>query len=436
LSRKRVLVITMDPVTDQMPGPAIRAWNLALLLSEEHDVQLVSTVAASREDPKIRVGTVGSDELARLADWADVVVSQGSLLRRFPFFGPLDKPIAIDSYDPYHLENLEPDPDPAVDETEHEATVAHLVGVVNDDLRRGDFFMCASERQRDFWLGSLAALGRVNPRTYLGDPRLERLIAVVPFGLPSAPPVATGPGLRATIPGISPDDSVVVWGGGVYNWFDPLSLVRGIDLLRHRSPPVRLVFVGMAHPNPNIPAMGVARQLRELAAGLGLEGTHVFFQEGWVPYDRRADHLLDADVGVSTHFDHVETRFSFRTRVLDYLWAGLPMVLTEGDPLADLVASSGAGRVVPAGDPQAIAEGLDGLLSRPPDRTLVAELASRFRWEIVADPLLEWCRSPRRSADAELVDRAATPETTGSTVVIERWRKARRAVRTRWEARR
>ena len=30
------------------------------------------------------------------------------------------------------------------------------------------------------------------------------------------------------------------------------------------------------------------------------------------------------------HVDHVETAFSFRTRVLDYLWAGLPTVTTAG----------------------------------------------------------------------------------------------------------
>ena len=40
-----------------------------------------------------------------------------------------------------------------------------------------------------------------------------------------------------------------------------------------------------------------------------------------MPYDERADYLLDADVGVSTHFPHIETEFSFRTRILDYLWA-------------------------------------------------------------------------------------------------------------------
>jgi hypothetical protein len=39
--------------------------------------------------------------------------------------------------------------------------------------------------------------------------------------------------------------------------------------------------------------------------------------------------LREADIGVSLHREDVETRYSFRTRVLDYLWAGLPIITTE-----------------------------------------------------------------------------------------------------------
>ena len=38
---------------------------------------------------------------------------------------------------------------------------------------RGDFFLCARDKQRDFWLGQLAAVGRVNPVTYDADETLR-----------------------------------------------------------------------------------------------------------------------------------------------------------------------------------------------------------------------------------------------------------------------
>ena len=101
---------------------------------------------------------------------------------------------------------------------------------------------------------------------------------------------------------------------------------------------MRLFFLGLKHPNPHVArdAHGGARP-GALADELGLTGTHVFFNEDWVEYDDRQNYLLESDVGVSTHLDHVETAFSFRTRILDYLWAGLPVVSTAGDALADII---------------------------------------------------------------------------------------------------
>ena len=39
---------------------------------------------------------------------------------------------------------------------------------------RGDFFVCASERQRDYWLGMLAAEGRITPTRTPTTPTCSR----------------------------------------------------------------------------------------------------------------------------------------------------------------------------------------------------------------------------------------------------------------------
>jgi glycosyltransferase involved in cell wall biosynthesis len=159
------------------------------------------------------------------------------------------------------------------------------------------------------------------------------------------------------------------------------------------------VFLGLRHPNPDVPEMAVATELQALAAQLGLTGKHVFFNPGWVPYERRADFLLDADVAVSTHLDHLETRYSFRSRVLDYLWAGLPMVLTGGDVLAAEVAAAGLGVTVPAGDVAGLEQALAQVLSDPPPRARFTALAQRYTWQRAAQPLVEFCLAPRRAPD-------------------------------------
>src|SRR5699024_2870325 len=155
--------------------------------------------------------------------------------------------------------------------------------------------------------------------------------------LPAHPPQRTGPGLRDTINLIDENDHVVVWAGGIYSWFDPLTLVHAIGSLSARRPDVRLVFLGMHHPNPEVTEMDIGSRTIQLADSLGLTDKHVFFNEQWVPYAERQNWLLDADCGATTHLEHVETTFAFRTRVLDYLWANLPIVTTDGDAFAELV---------------------------------------------------------------------------------------------------
>jgi len=406
--RRRIVIVTGEPLGAKMAGPAIRAWEIAKALAPEHDVQLVTTGTCSLDNPGFVVRAASGRDLRKLEAWCDVLVFQGLLLTIHPWLQRSRKVLVADVYDPFHLEVLEQLKDTS--DAHRKQTGKDTVHALNVQLLRGDFFLCASHKQRDFWLGQLAGLGRINPLTYDDDENLDSLIAVMPFGLDSAAPVRTRPAIKGVIPGIGPDDKVILWGGGVYNWFDPLTLIRAMDRLRERRPDARLFFLGMRHPNPDVPEMHMAAQTRALSARLGLTDSHVFFNADWVAYDDRANYLLDADIGVSCHLQHVETAFSFRTRILDYLWAGLPIVTTGGDTFGDLVEAEGLGFSVAAQDVDALEEALFRLLD---DADLHADCAKRsseiartFTWPIVTAPLVQFCRNPRRAADlaAELGD--------------------------------
>jgi hypothetical protein len=402
VSGHRIVVATADTIGARMAGPAIRAWQIASALAAEHDVRLVTTAAAHPPaNARFEVQPVDDSGLIAAAAWSEIFVFQGWALAGRPAIPASDVVMVADAYDPMHLEQLE--------QGRHDGAegwrraVAGATDVLNEQLLRADFVLCASERQRELWLGHLASLGRVNPCTYEEDPSLRRLIDVVPFGVADDPPSRSGPGPKGTIPGIDPGDELVLWGGGIYNWFDPETLIRAVDRLRSRRPRVRLLFMGMQHPNPEIPMMRAAVDAVRLAEELGIAGSHVFFNEGWVPYEERTSFLLDADVGVSTHLDHLETAFSFRTRVLDYLWASLPVLSTDGDAMSELIEAHRAGVVVPAGDVDAVVAGLDRLLGdhrfRAVARAGSAELAENLRWSRVLAPLVTFCGAPRRAPD-------------------------------------
>ncbi|MGH3537438.1 MAG: glycosyltransferase [Pseudonocardiaceae bacterium] len=405
-ARRRILIITADAVSQRMAGPAIRAWNMAEVLSGEHDVRLISLNQHSLPAPaEFDVRQVAPRSMGPELDWAQLVVLQGHVLEHVPSLKTSNHIVIADIYDPMHLEQLEQGRDLADDQ--RAKVVDAVTAVLSTQLRRGDFFLCASQRQRHFWLGHLAAIGRLSPTVYDADPTTRSLLAVAPFGLSGKPPQRTGLGLRDTLglgsSGRAPREKVVLWAGGVYSWFDPLTLLHAVHALHVEHPDLRLVFLGMRHPNPDVPEMGMAGQTRRLAQTLGLTGKQVFFNETWVPYADRQNWLLDADAGVTTHFEHVETTFAFRTRVLDYLWAGLPIVTTDGDAFAELVAAEQLGMVVPAQDPTALAAALQRVLYDEDFaagcRDRIAAVAQRFTWETVLAPLVEFCRHPRPAPD-------------------------------------
>ncbi len=401
----RVLIITGDPLAAAMAGPAIRALNMGLTLQAAgHEVRLVSTTRAEHPSPPFTMARVDPGDERGISvheRWCEVVIFQGYASTQFRTIARTDRMLIVDAYDPMHLEMLEQGRElpPAT----WALRVATARDTLNDQLRRADLILCASERQRLLYLGQLAGLGRLNPATYADDPDLRDLLAVVPFGLDPTPPAADpGRGMRGVIPGIDDGSKVLIWGGGVYSWFDPLTLIRAVAAAKVREPSIRLLFLGTRHPG--VDEMGIVRQSFDLAVELGVEGREVVFNDTWVPYDRRGAYLIEANAGVSTHHVHVETTFSFRTRILDYLWAGLPMVVTEGDGFADLIADEGLGIVVPANDVDALADALVRVLASSAEvdewRANVARVRERYAWDVVLRPVLEAAARPRRAADA------------------------------------
>jgi hypothetical protein len=179
--RRRILIATGDTLAPQMAGPAIRAWQIACALSREHDVELVTPVECRDiSHPDFRVRKVTNAELNELVAWCDVAVFQGYLMREHPALRYTNKVVVADIYDPFHLEQLEQARDAG--EAGRRLIVKDATEVLNEQLTRGDLFLCASAKQRDFWLGQLTAVGRVNPVTYDADERMDDLVAASTTG--------------------------------------------------------------------------------------------------------------------------------------------------------------------------------------------------------------------------------------------------------------
>ena len=394
-----MVVVSSDVVGPKMAGPAIRAVELARVLGRALEGRREVVLAAPNQaslngGPPVHSFRRGC--LARLVRSAEVVIGQGLGVPLLPLLAP-GHSLVLDFYDPNPVELMafhrQSDYRTARRSQEH---LRHRLRVL---ARRGDHFMCATMRQRDFWLGLLASAGRLSWEADRSHPNLDDLVSVVPFGLPGERPRAEKPVLKGAWPGIEPQDKVLLWGGGIWNWFDPLTVIRAVGLAAQRRPGLRLFFLGTAHPNPKIPAMMLTRAALDLAREKGLLDKHVFFNQGWVDYDDRAGFLLEADLAVLASGRDLETRLSFRTRLLDSIWSATPMILTEGDHFAGLVRERGLGRVVKVDDPEGMARAILELLDDPREmegcRQRLALLAQEMTWERAARPLVDFCQRPK-----------------------------------------
>jgi glycosyltransferase involved in cell wall biosynthesis len=410
--RASVLVLSAEPVGERMAGPAIRAAELARALAAEHDVTLAAPAPSRAPAESLRLLEAGFEQLDALLEAAgrhEVVVAQElppTLLGRL---ARLPARVVLDLYNPIVLEVLE-----AVTARPGRAQRRIQSLIASRALAQcavADFVVCASERQRDLWLGGMALAGLIELDSYRRDPTLRSLIDVVPFGIPAEPPrAAPRSPLRAAFPAIGEGDRVLLWAGGLWGWLDPETAIRATAMLDR----THLVVMGTARPGPARTGQEpFAQRAVELARRAGLEGERVHFNPGWVPYAERGAWLLDADLGVTAHKNHLEARFSFRTRVLDYLWAGLPVVGTTGDALADLVEREGLGRTVAPGDAEGFAAACRELLhpaAHAAARERIAAVAPGMRWEAVARPLVDWCARhrelPARRPDRRVLRRA------------------------------
>jgi glycosyltransferase involved in cell wall biosynthesis len=366
----KIVVLCLDAVGPRMAGIAIRSVEIARQLAPHGDVVLAAARRSGDIDLDIPVVSYdrhdGRSVRAHLAG-ADTVICQPQWPLVMHELRRCDARLVFDLSCPEIIETLtfRAGAQPARRRLITAMTADRLV----EALRIGHHFVASTSRQLDLWLGVAAGERLLTPEAYDRDPTLRSRFALAPHGVPERPPRHSGgPGLHGTL-GLAPSTPVILWTSAIWSWLDAETPIRAVARLREHLPHARLVFLG-ADPDRAAGASAHA-QAKELADELGLLGDAVLFHEHWLTFEERTDWLLDAACAVSCHDRHMETHFAFRTRYLDCLWAGLPLVVTEGDVLADRIAAQELGATVPERDPDALAAALQRVLTR--GRTVYGE---------------------------------------------------------------
>jgi glycosyltransferase involved in cell wall biosynthesis len=378
----RVLLVCPEPLSHRHPaGVGIRFLEFARLLrSEGHHVTLLSPDAAEIEGAA--AGALDYPTIARESEQAEVAIVQGHVANDF-FAAARRIPTVIDLYDPFVIENLHYWRERGDEVFDHDhATLLR-------SLRRGDFFLCASRSQRLFYLGLLLGELRVTPELFDRNPKLDTLLALVPFGVPPLP---------ARQPGGALPQRILF--GGIYDWYDPTKAIDSVAIARERLGGLELVF--NRHPNAEITPQSRAAEAERYAT----RHAHRFVRfEPWAPYDQRLGYYERFGCALLTFPPSLETDLAMRTRLFDYFWAALPVVTSPAEGTDEIVERYGAGTVVRSNQPEDFAAEIVELFeSRERAAAMIAgarRWAGEHQWAEVCAPLLEFCRSPRLTAPQE-----------------------------------
>lgn len=373
----RVLLLCPEPLGHGQPaGVGIRFLEMARVLrSDGHSVTMLSPDAGAIDG--CRGEYINPRTLLSVSEASDVAVVQGHVANAF-FMQAASIPTVIDLYDPYIIENLHYYAEQGPEVFNHDHTT------LTNSLLRGDFFLCASEAQRLFYLGALLAVGRLHPIAFDSSPDLQSLIRIAPFGVQEPR-------------GIAPrnlDEPAVLF-GGIYDWYDPILAIEAIVIARKSLPRLTLTF--MLHPNPDITPQGKLGEAVQYVKRNGYEGFIRF--EPWVAYDDRAAFFDSFTFALLTFRRSIETDLAMRTRIYDYLWRGLPIVTSSAPGTDEILERYDAGVVVREESADAFAR---EIVSMAGDRAKYERMTrntqtfvSEHQWSRTLEPLRTFCAAPR-----------------------------------------
>ncbi|MDX6630213.1 MAG: hypothetical protein QOH00_2459 [Gaiellales bacterium] len=250
-------------------------------------------------------------------------------------------------------------------------------------LARADLVLVANRPQRAYVIGMLSALGRIAPE------HPPPAVVLAPMGAPQPP-----------LPESAPVEGLVLWYGGLWPWFDGATAVGAFAFAVKQHREAQLRILGGRHPGGGVPDTLDAVLAAVAAAGLAERVESL----PWAAPGALPGMLAQASCALCLAHDGIEHWLAQRTRLVDLLSAGVPIICTEGDSLGGLAVEAGAATAVPPGDAASAGRALSRLLGDADLRRAQSgagrRLAERLAPEQTLATAVSWLAAPVAAARA------------------------------------
>jgi len=265
-------------------------------------------------------------------------------------------------------------------------------------LGSGDIFSVCGEPQRHMLVGELAMSGRLNHQTFGYD--FTRVI------LPGSPQLPAEDENRRrhrshSKLGLAPDDFVVLWCGGYNTWTDVDTLFQALEWAMARHP--RLHYVSVGASTYGAPENVYTRLLTLIDGSRFRDRYHM---QGWQPWQEIPRYYAESHVGLNIDAMHYETIYGTRTRLVEMIAAGLPVITTEGTELSYLLQASRSALTFEVGrwddlGAQILRLARDEALREEMARAALHSAQSEFSFAKTTESLRSWVELPVLAPDRQ-----------------------------------
>jgi len=257
-------------------------------------------------------------------------------------------------------------------------------------LRKADFFLCAGDKQKVYFLAWLLISG---------------------FDLKKTPIASVPVCLSPDLPLRGPDqeEPILVYGGVYLPWQDPTAgLLTAAETLEQERVGILKLFGG-GHPFIPLEVPPLFQELEERLKRF----SRVSF-EGIRPHDELVSFYSRATAAVDLMAFNYERELAFTTRTVEYLWCGLPVIHNDFDELAVLIREYDAGWVLDPEDRTSLQTIISGILHHPEQvhiksRNAQTLVRDRLTWDKAVRPLVDFLKDPQKHipSEADLVSTVA-----------------------------
>ncbi|NOQ21322.1 MAG: glycosyltransferase [Candidatus Aegiribacteria sp.] len=257
-----------------------------------------------------------------------------------------------------------------------------ILSLENMLLSRGDAFSTPSGRQTYAVCGELLLLGR-----NISSDNSQLMVFPIPHCSNEVENFSS-----------EPDEVIRIISTGSFNlWFDEVMLFNALEQAMDYNSSIHFEAAGGKVPSSPekydyFCEMVAASRFRDR-----------FLLHGWVSTEELNKIYSRASIATYTDIISPETLLGARTRVLDWVSRGIPVVCTEGAEISEDIRRHNLGVVVPSGDSESLANAFIALAE---DSALAESVKhSQKEWcETIGSsshvfvPLIRWCNDPARLA--------------------------------------